>query len=234
MRETQVQILGWEDPLEKGTVTCFSILAWEFPWTEQPGRLQSMELQRVRHDWVTNTNTYMHFSYPQINNINENSDWSWIYLVLEERVVLLNMCRKKGALWVTYALLQGQVPSQQDASMIAFLTRWGSPPCPLTIPRSCFLTKKVKFQDFHDSPSFTAVGCLLITHHSVHLSGIFKQIFLDGSSHWSFCFTYYCHPNYIYIWRAGSIGEAQQIILKYSIHLELNKITVWSSMPPTK
>ena len=49
MQETQVRSLGWEDPLEKGMATHSSILAWTIPWTEDPGRLQSMESQRVRH-----------------------------------------------------------------------------------------------------------------------------------------------------------------------------------------
>ena len=49
-QETQVQSLGWEDPLEKGMATHSSILAWRIPRTEEPGGLQSMELQRVRHD----------------------------------------------------------------------------------------------------------------------------------------------------------------------------------------
>ena len=43
MRETWVRSLGWEDPLEKGTATHSSILAWRIPWTEKPGRLQSKE-----------------------------------------------------------------------------------------------------------------------------------------------------------------------------------------------
>ena len=43
-------ILSWEDPLEKEMATHSSILAWEIPWTEEPGRLQSMRSQRVRHD----------------------------------------------------------------------------------------------------------------------------------------------------------------------------------------
>ena len=43
-------ILGWEDPLEKEMATHSSILAWKILWTETPGRLQSTELQRVRHD----------------------------------------------------------------------------------------------------------------------------------------------------------------------------------------
>ena len=46
----RVQSLGWEDPLEKGMATHSNILAWRIPWTEEPGRLQSMGLQRVRHD----------------------------------------------------------------------------------------------------------------------------------------------------------------------------------------
>ena len=50
MRETWVQSLGWEDPLEEGMATHSSILAWRTPWTEEPGKLQSMGLQRVGHD----------------------------------------------------------------------------------------------------------------------------------------------------------------------------------------
>ena len=44
-QETQVQSLGWEDPLEKGMATHCSLLAWRAPWTEEPGRLQSTGLQ---------------------------------------------------------------------------------------------------------------------------------------------------------------------------------------------
>ena len=50
MRETWVQSLGWEDPLEKEMATHSSILAWKIPQTEKPGRLQFMGCQRVRHD----------------------------------------------------------------------------------------------------------------------------------------------------------------------------------------
>ena len=50
MRETWVRSLGWGDPLEKRKPTHFSILAWRIPWT-----IQSMESQRVRHNWVTFT-----------------------------------------------------------------------------------------------------------------------------------------------------------------------------------
>ena len=47
---TQVRSLGWEDPLEKEMATHSGILAWRIPWTEEPGGLQSMKLQRVGHD----------------------------------------------------------------------------------------------------------------------------------------------------------------------------------------
>ena len=50
MQETGICSLGQEDLLEKGMATHSSILAWRIPWTEEPGRLQSMGLQRVRHD----------------------------------------------------------------------------------------------------------------------------------------------------------------------------------------
>ena len=50
MQETQVPFMGWEDPVEKGTATHSSFLACRSPWTEEPGRLQSMGPQRVRHD----------------------------------------------------------------------------------------------------------------------------------------------------------------------------------------
>ena len=50
MQKTQVQSLGWEDPLEKGMATHSSTLAWKIPWTEDPYRLQSMGSRRVRYD----------------------------------------------------------------------------------------------------------------------------------------------------------------------------------------
>ena len=50
MCETRVQSLDQEDPLEKEMATHSSILAWKIPWTEEPGRLQSMDVQRVRYN----------------------------------------------------------------------------------------------------------------------------------------------------------------------------------------
>ena len=53
VRETQDQSLGWKDLLEKETATHSSILAWKIPWMEEPGGLQSIESNRVGHNWVT-------------------------------------------------------------------------------------------------------------------------------------------------------------------------------------
>ena len=59
MQETWVRSLGWEDPLENEMATHSSTLAWKITWMEGHGSLQSMELQRVRHDWATS----LHFHY---------------------------------------------------------------------------------------------------------------------------------------------------------------------------
>ena len=83
MQEMWVQSLDREDPLKKGIATLSSILAWRIAWTEEPGRLQSMGSQRVRHNWATKTSTSMdilHFVYPFIN-------W-WIHFPLLEMWIL--------------------------------------------------------------------------------------------------------------------------------------------------
>ena len=67
VQETWVWSLHWEDPLEKETATYSSILAWKISWTEEPGGLQSVRSQRVRHDWATNT--YLLTSHSLV--------WSW-------------------------------------------------------------------------------------------------------------------------------------------------------------
>ena len=68
VQETGVQSLDQEDPLEKVMLaTHCSILAWRISWTEEPSGLQSMELQRVRHDWATNTfNLFLDSNMPLI------------------------------------------------------------------------------------------------------------------------------------------------------------------------
>ena len=67
MRETWVWSLGREDPLEKEMAAHSSTFAWKIPWTEEPGRLQSMGSQRFRHDWATS----LHFTF----SFQRNSTW---------------------------------------------------------------------------------------------------------------------------------------------------------------
>ena len=64
MQESWVRSLSREYPLEKEMATYSSILAWKIPWTEEPGRLQSMGLQRVGQDWETITHIHTHTHTP--------------------------------------------------------------------------------------------------------------------------------------------------------------------------
>ena len=71
MRETWVQSLGWEDLLEKEMATHSSIFAWKIPWTEKPGRLQSVGLQRVTYNLVTEQQQRTAFSGVETQYIEE-------------------------------------------------------------------------------------------------------------------------------------------------------------------
>ena len=64
MQESLVQSLGQEDALEKGMATHSSVLTWRILWTEKPGGLQSMGLQRVKHNWAINTSSFFFFFDP--------------------------------------------------------------------------------------------------------------------------------------------------------------------------
>ena len=64
MQETRVQSLALEDPLEKEMATHYSILAWETPWTEELGKLRSIESQRGRHNLVTKQQQHCFFAEP--------------------------------------------------------------------------------------------------------------------------------------------------------------------------
>ena len=85
MWKTQVLSLCWEDPLEKGMATHSSILAWRIPWTEEPGELQSIGSQRVRHDWMTNTPLLQGYLL-KIRGIHAWDLWQMlIYLLVKQR-----------------------------------------------------------------------------------------------------------------------------------------------------
>ena len=92
MQETQVQSLGWEESLEKWMTTQSSILAWRIPWTEKPGGLQSMDSQRVGHDWATDT-----FKGPSYySGVNNSKQQYMIYLAS----ILVNWEREeKQKIW---------------------------------------------------------------------------------------------------------------------------------------
>ena len=62
-KKIRVRFLGWEDSLEEGTATHWTFLAWRILWTEDPCRLQSIVLQRVRHNWSNLTHTYICFCF---------------------------------------------------------------------------------------------------------------------------------------------------------------------------
>ena len=91
MQETWVWSLGQEDPLPMGMATHSSILACRIPWTEEPGSLQSMGLQRFRHDWETNTftkipsevldhtNTFLHHLYSDFLKNRKQQLWKGVF-----------------------------------------------------------------------------------------------------------------------------------------------------------
>ena len=72
MRETWVQSLGLEDLVEKEMATHSSTLAWKIPWTEEPGRLQSMGSQRVRHNWATSLSLSFTLDHRKSKRISEH------------------------------------------------------------------------------------------------------------------------------------------------------------------
>ena len=82
MRETCVRSLGWEDPLEKEMATHSSILTWRIPWTEEPGRLQFMGSQRVRHDWATSLSLSSHILMQPVIYLIFPQTWKCVYIIL--------------------------------------------------------------------------------------------------------------------------------------------------------
>ena len=76
-QEARVWSLGQEDPLEKGMATHSSILAWEIPWTEKPGGLQSIGLQRVGHDWRDWAHTLAYRTSCFVSGFSYSALWLW-------------------------------------------------------------------------------------------------------------------------------------------------------------
>ena len=77
MREAWVWSLGQEDPLEKAMATHSSTLAWKIPWMEEPGGLQSMGPQRVRHDWATSSSFFLSARVSALCRSRGFQKWGW-------------------------------------------------------------------------------------------------------------------------------------------------------------
>ena len=88
MLETSVRSLGWEGPLEKEMATHSSTIAWKIPWTEEPGRLQSMGSQRVGHDCATSLS----------HALTRNAEEAEIAQLYEDLLDLLELTPKKDVL----------------------------------------------------------------------------------------------------------------------------------------
>ena len=85
MWEMRIQFLGWEDPLGKEMASHSSILAWEIPWTVEPGGLQSMELQRVTHNLVTTLHLFFLILFP-IHPTPHSSEFNFTYVRLPSNI----------------------------------------------------------------------------------------------------------------------------------------------------
>ena len=98
----QVQSLGWEDPLEEGLATHACVLAWRIPWTEEPGDLQSMRLQRVGHNWsdLACIHAIFHWCSYHIllihSSINGHLCWEAWFLI---QMLLKNYWKIKATQW---------------------------------------------------------------------------------------------------------------------------------------
>ena len=108
--------LSGEDLLDKGMATHSSILAWRIPWTEEPGGLQSMGLQRVGHDWVTNIHTHTY-------SLSTVQKWESLFWKEHPRVWLDNLSIGRLSM-IHYGVNQ---PFQQKlgAKMALYQQRYG-------------------------------------------------------------------------------------------------------------
>ena len=111
MQKTRVWSLGWEDPLEKGMANHSSILAWRIPWIQEPGGLKSVGLQRVRHDWATDTRLALSWPWCQIECTRDS--------LASLSIQCFSISRKKLScvLWLT------QIPPQHT-HIVAWYSVW--------------------------------------------------------------------------------------------------------------
>ena len=140
-RETWVQFLGWEDPLEKEMATHSSTLAWRIPWTKDPGRLQSMGSQRVRHNWATSLSFFRSY-----RDYTEKWELSGQWALATGENTAVSGAPLSACWWfkpLTSASPSGTVEQVErvevtSAKAIIFGRVWGAPgahclPCPVAV-----------------------------------------------------------------------------------------------------
>ena len=98
MQEMRIPTLGWEDPLEKEMTTHSSILAWEIPWTEEPGGLQSMgckELHTTEHNTGERNGTTLQYSCLE-NPMDRGAWWAAVHRVAQSRTRLKQLSSSRA------------------------------------------------------------------------------------------------------------------------------------------
>ena len=124
MWETRVRSLGHEDPLEKKMAPHSSTIAWKIPWTEEPGRLQSMESQRVRHDWVTYFHN-LYFSPPSPPTLSPNK---YTLLKCHRASLVAQMVKCLPAMLETWVWSLGwEDPLEKEMSTYSSILAWKIP-----------------------------------------------------------------------------------------------------------
>ena len=143
-QETEVQSLGWEDLLEKGMATYSSFLAWRIPWTEEPGRLQSMGSQRAGHDWATFTFTTKNIlknvvsaliamSNEGVQNILSNSRTEWQLHGSTVQSPKVTVLKKTKLTWMLkFWMLSLKKNKQKLVHYLLFLSVYATFHCPIS------------------------------------------------------------------------------------------------------
>ena len=167
MRETQVQSLDWEDLLEEEMATHSSILAWRIPWTEEPGRLQSMGSQRVGHDWVTSLINYQKDTV--VNQI--------IFQIINSRfsIWLLFFIQPDENLGVKSLLGQWLLLSLVHQNWVSFKMKI----CCLLYDSSKIFTNTTFFigTDYGTKDAIKQIAVIFLTEKHFQFSKIFKMLF---------------------------------------------------------
>ena len=128
MQETRVWSLGRENPLEKETATHSSTLAWKIPWMEEPGRLQSMELQRVGHDWVTSFSLFYITRSNNLHKVKVKVAQSCLTLCDPMSYTVNGILQARILEWVAFPFSRGssqpRVRTQVSSIAGRFFTSW--------------------------------------------------------------------------------------------------------------